>query len=223
MGLFLWALASGWVLGLSAAAPLGPTGLEAIRRAVRRGFWQGFLVGAGATAVDTLYLALVNLGLGTFVISHGPIGRGAWMIGAMVLGYLGVRSVSGALRPGGGGAPPPAVPAGAGGTAPVSPVTAAAGPLLAGALITGTNPVTMGLWLAVGATSMASWQARGTALRWAYTGGIVAGLLSWFVILAGIAARAGGWLSSDRRRWAEGVAGLVLLAFALYFARRAWI
>ena len=58
-----WALlASGVVLGLSIAAPLGPVNLAVIQRGLSEGFWGAFLLGVGSTAADLIDILLAYAG-----------------------------------------------------------------------------------------------------------------------------------------------------------------
>ena len=58
-----WALpASGVVLGLSIAAPLGPVNLALIQRGLSEGFRGAFLLGVGSTAADLIYILLAHAG-----------------------------------------------------------------------------------------------------------------------------------------------------------------
>src|SRR5688572_28080260 len=55
----LW---KGILLGLGAAAPIGPVNVEIARRSLRHGFRGGFLLGLGAVTVDVAYAVLASLG-----------------------------------------------------------------------------------------------------------------------------------------------------------------
>src|SRR5687767_6148015 len=65
MGLaILW---KGITLGLGAAAPIGPVNVEIARRALRGGFWPGFLLGLGAVSVDVTYVILASFSVRLFL------------------------------------------------------------------------------------------------------------------------------------------------------------
>ena len=57
-------VAQGLLLGWSVAWPPGPINAEMIRRALARGFWPAFAVGAGASSGDFAWAVAVALGAG---------------------------------------------------------------------------------------------------------------------------------------------------------------
>jgi threonine/homoserine/homoserine lactone efflux protein len=56
------------VLGLSLAAPVGPINIEMIKRGMFQGFWSSWLIGIGAMTADLLFMMLVYLGFGQFLL-----------------------------------------------------------------------------------------------------------------------------------------------------------
>jgi L-lysine exporter family protein LysE/ArgO len=56
-------LGKGILLGLGAAAPIGPVNVEIARRSLRNGFTSGASVGFGAVTVDVFYAILTGVGL----------------------------------------------------------------------------------------------------------------------------------------------------------------
>src|SRR5579884_1053905 len=96
----------GMGVGVALAAPIGPINIEIVRRGLRGGFTAGWLVGLGAVTADTIYCALVVSGL-------TPLADRPWLrvplffAGAVVLGYLGIAGVLGALSAREGAIPPP--------------------------------------------------------------------------------------------------------------------
>ncbi|RBW71005.1 LysE family transporter [Bacillus taeanensis] len=56
------------VLGLSLAAPVGPINIEMIKRGMFQGFWSSWLIGIGAMTADFLFMLLVYLGFGRFLL-----------------------------------------------------------------------------------------------------------------------------------------------------------
>ena len=59
----LSALASGTVIGLSIAAPVGPMAILCINRTLKAGMKAGISTGAGASTVHAAYASVVLLGL----------------------------------------------------------------------------------------------------------------------------------------------------------------
>jgi len=92
----LFIAAVGIAIGLSLAAPPGPVNAIIASRTVTRSWRAGFLVGAGATTADTIFLALS-------VMAHSLLGSvAAWLpyislVGAAVMAYFAWTAVR-ALR-----------------------------------------------------------------------------------------------------------------------------
>ena len=51
------------LLGISLAAPIGPSGVAVIQNGLRRGFRRAFLTGLGVTLADATYLLVVFFGI----------------------------------------------------------------------------------------------------------------------------------------------------------------
>ena len=71
----LSALASGAVIGLSIAAPVGPMAILCINRSLNAGVTAGISTGAGASTVHTTYASVVLLSLrhvGPFLLNYPP-------------------------------------------------------------------------------------------------------------------------------------------------------
>lgn len=84
----------GIVVGFLIAAPVGPVGLLCIRRALADGRTAAVIAGLGAAVADTFYGAVAALGLtlvSDFLFEwRTPLG----LVGAVLLGVLGVRAWS---------------------------------------------------------------------------------------------------------------------------------
>ena len=91
------ALLIGFGLGASVAAQLGPMSLLTIRSTLRNGVWVGLAIGAGIAVIDTLYAAAGAAGAGV-VLSFEPIRVVAGIVGAVVLVYLGAKTLWSAFR-----------------------------------------------------------------------------------------------------------------------------
>lgn len=97
MMLVLSLLARGILLGLSAAAPIGPVNVEIARRTLRHGFLSGFFTGLGAVTVDVFYMVLVGIGV-RLLIQHTAFYWALVMAGVVFLIYLGAASLRSAIR-----------------------------------------------------------------------------------------------------------------------------
>lgn len=67
-------IASGVVIGVAVAAPIGPINLMAIRNTLANGFWAGVFTGTGAVLGDGTFAAFAAFGItavSAFVIDYG--------------------------------------------------------------------------------------------------------------------------------------------------------
>src|SRR5258708_21256991 len=93
-------LARGCLLGIGAAAPIGPVNVEIARRTLRSGFRAGFALGCGAVTVDVAYAVCVSLaGPGLQSIqSHKVASAALGFAGGALLAYLGISCLRHAAR-----------------------------------------------------------------------------------------------------------------------------
>lgn len=82
----------GFIIGISIAAPIGPTAIMCLRKSLSNGFLSGFSAGLGGATACTVYGATVIFGL--TAISHFMIGAQLWirLIGGCFLIYLGIKT-----------------------------------------------------------------------------------------------------------------------------------
>jgi threonine/homoserine/homoserine lactone efflux protein len=194
------ALTVGLVLGGFVAAQVGPVSLLCIRTATRHGFRAAASIGAGAATVDVVYASLGVLGAAA-LIQVEPVGLVLGVVGAGVLGWMGLRTLRDAWR------------LRLGGEADVEVVSLPAS-YRTGLVATASNPLTIISWTAIfGAAATASLlDSSGSAI--ALLIGVMAGSGVWFVVLALVASRLGERLGR-RALWGIDVAaGVGLLGFA---------
>ena len=86
----LWFLAVGAVIGVLVAAPVGPVNVICIQRAIRKGALEGFLVGMGAAAGDTLFATVAAFGLSSISAMLLTIERWLAFGGALILLVMGI-------------------------------------------------------------------------------------------------------------------------------------
>jgi threonine/homoserine/homoserine lactone efflux protein len=191
-------LASGWLIGLAIALPVGPVITEIIRRGLRAGFLAAWLVGLGAAASHAILVSLTLLGMVALLdrpIWHAILG-GA---GILVLGYLGID----ALR---AGTAPPAA----------EDVSRAGRPFLAGFSIGISNPITLLWFLTVGGALIAAHSGGGTIrLAVAFGASFICGVLCWDTVVASVAGYGRRWMGARTLKTLNVTAGLVFFAFAL--------
>jgi threonine/homoserine/homoserine lactone efflux protein len=233
-------LVNGLLLGLGAAAPIGPVNIEIARRTLRFGRRAGFLLGCGAVTVDVCYAVITGLAVVGLVLQSPAVTRGLSLGGGIFLGYLAVgclrsairghepfgerrefaaadaEAAEGAATDGGESRPPlpffvPAVPR-------------AASHYFAGLLMTALNPMTLGFWFAVTSGAAAVPEAArnpGTVVTGAagyalpaVCAGVFAGALAWVVFFTTLVGRLRHFGGERWLRWADLAGGVTLLAFA---------
>ena len=191
-------IASGWLIGVAIALPVGPVITELIRRGLRGGFLQAWLVGLGAAASHAILVSLTLVGV--VALLDRPI----WHIilsgaGTGVLGYLGVAAFRASTTP------PDAGEEGQGGH-----------PFLVGFGIGISNPITLLWFLTVGGALIAA-HGGGGAGPLAVTFGVsfICGVLSWDTVVAGLAGYGRRWMGAKTLKALNVTAGLVFFGFAL--------
>lgn len=210
----------GVLLGLGAAAPIGPVNVQIARRVLRHGFLAGFALGCGAVSVDVFYAILSSFSF-MAVASRSAVDIALGVAGGLLLAYLGVLCLRGAWRD--LRADPLARDAGmSNGNLPSSagdqtPSTAAAHPgslgrsYVTGVLMTLLNPMTLAFWFAAVPGQIPKGDAG--ALPMICTG-VFIGTICWVIFFSGVLWAGGRY----RRSWwlaaADAVGGLMLLGFA---------
>src|SRR3990167_3451384 len=80
------------LLGLGAAAPIGPVNLEIIRRNLHHGFSTGFAFGAGACLADLTYLILLSIGILSF-LTNALILDWIGLVGSLIIAWFGFMNL----------------------------------------------------------------------------------------------------------------------------------
>jgi L-lysine exporter family protein LysE/ArgO len=200
-------LRRGILLGLGAAAPIGPVNVEIARRTLRGGFRPGFALGCGAVTVDVFYAALSSVSLRE-VINRPAVQRPVGIAAILILFYLAFLCFRGAIRTWRTRTDP---------LAPLStpPARAVRGAYLTGFFMTLLNPMTLVFWFVavpgvVG--SVTHDPRRDLPLIGA---GVFIGTLGWVVTFAGLLALVGRWRRNSWLAAADALGGVTLLCFAL--------
>jgi threonine/homoserine/homoserine lactone efflux protein len=188
----------GLVLGIGAAAPIGPVNVQIARRALTRGFWAGFALGCGAVTVDVTYAVLASLSLGP-LLTRPTIDRVVSVIGAAVLAYLGIGCLRSAARPAtlGSGA-----------------VHSSARNYFTGLIMTATNPMTLVFWFATVPSSVVPDPAHPTRDLLLVCAGVFAATIGWVCGFAGAMAVGKSLGKQGWVRVVDAAGGVLLLAFA---------
>jgi threonine/homoserine/homoserine lactone efflux protein len=193
----------GFGLGLFVGAQPGPVSLLCVRSVLRGAFATGVAIGAGAALIDLLYASLGLAGAASLLeIDALRIVLG--VVGALVLGAIGARTLWAAFRVRLGGETDEEV---------ATPRRAFATALAA----TASNPLTIATWAAIfGAASAAAvgdaaHSASGAALM---LGGVALGTLAAFSGLSLLVALVRSRFGPRLLATVDGVAGAGLLGFA---------
>jgi putative LysE/RhtB family amino acid efflux pump len=209
-------LAAAYVMGLAAAAPLGPVNMLAIRRGMIGGWRHTLACGIGSVAGDLILFSLVLLG-GRYLLSdlsNPTLQTVIAAIGVIVLLPLGlyflVRAVKEPLRAFAG-----ARKRWHEGTVPEH----LAADVAAGTALTIFNPATMVYWVGVTsnwlpyAHSILGSKAPGWGILMAATG-----LMTWFTTLTFVVRFMPDRLGPTFFRLVNATFGFILLAFATFCA-----
>lgn len=203
-------LRHGVLLGLGAAAPIGPVNVEIARRTLRAGFRHGFALGCGAVSVDVFYAVLSSLSLGAFLQRPAVLGpvRVAAVVLLLYLSFLCFRGARRTWRARGDAL-----------TSDAPPSTARRpslrGAYLTGVLMTLLNPMTVVFWFVgvPGTVGSITQDPRGDLPM--ICAGVFIGTLGWVVAFAGLLSFAGRYRRNSWLVAADLLGGVTLLCFAL--------
>ena len=194
------ALAVGFGLGLVVAAQIGPISLLCIRSVLRGSLAVGIAIGAGAAVVDALYAALGVLGAGEILERLPGLRLALGLVGAAVIGYLGIRTLWSAFR----------VRMGGEADEEVSGVRRA---FLTSLVATLSNPSTILSWAAIFAAASTA-KVTGDGAHALLVCGVLAGTFTWFSVLSTGVSMARRRIGDGLLRWVDGIAGAGLLLFS---------
>jgi threonine/homoserine/homoserine lactone efflux protein len=193
-------------LGISIAAPIGPSSLTVIQNGLRRGFLRAFLTGLGVTMADATILLVIYFGLSGFV--HLPLVKVLiWTLGAIVLLYLGSMSIREALGKI---------------DLETAKVSTTGNPLWVGFLVNISNPIAIIWWIGIFGSllgSAASSTAKMDALLSSST--ILIGILCWHSTTSLLTHWGRRFLNERTARIILVVAGVALILFGIRFAYNA--
>lgn len=170
-------LISGISTGFAICIPLGPSGLESIKRTVTYGFLEGFKVSMGAITADMSYLLIIHMGLANLLTATPRRESFFWIISGSVLVLLNVFNGKNRDKPS---------------------IFNAENfpPFLSGFLMTFINPMTLSLWLILSGTIVQFWHDTGIIYYFVFILSILITMISWFAVLNFLAAKGFKSLSS---------------------------
>lgn len=166
----LKAIIMGFVTGFIISIPLGPAGIESIKRTISKSFREGFTVSLGALSADVTYLLLINCGLSNLLSKNKRTESIFWIISGFILviiGYLSLKEKKHSMI-----------------NIDVLKFNKFDSlPFLSGFLITFSNPMTPTLWLTLSGTAIRAWYYAGTVYYYSFIFSIIAGMVFWFFLL----------------------------------------
>ena len=163
---FLKAVITGILTGLIVSIPLGPAGIESIKRTITIGFKKGFTVSIGALSADVTYMLLINCGLSNLLSANKKTEALFWIISGAILSLIGYSSIRKGEH-----------------VKSRNLKNQNLNSFFSGYFIVLTNPMTLSLWLTVSGTSIKAWQMVGRFYYITYMSSIVAGMVLWFAML----------------------------------------
>ncbi len=191
-----------FLLGISLAAPLGPSGVTIIQTGLRHGFLKAWITAMGVTMADATYLLIVYFGLARFV-QLLSVKVALWTLGAVVLSMLGYRSIREGLRSS---------------SIERNYASGKRPPLMVGYLVNISNPIAVVWWLAVFG-SILGMTPEGTPRISALTSGstILLGIFLWHSFLSALTTWGRRFLTDRLTSAISLVAGIALILFGLRF------
>jgi threonine/homoserine/homoserine lactone efflux protein len=210
-------LLAAYGMGFTAAAPIGPVNLLAIRRGVTIRWHHALACGTGAMTIDMAYFALVLLGgrWAVAYLSHPQVQSFLAVSGMIVCVPFGFHFLIKAVRP-----------AFLDIEDEQDTLTREKKPgmvadVAGGALLTAVNPMAPAYWAVVGVNWLASAGVKhGTGMAWLGLAAAATGFLTWFLILATIVRFMPNRLGPKFFRGVNVACGLMLLGFGVFCA---WI
>lgn len=190
---------TGFVIGFSIAAPVGPIGVLCIRRTLAEGRLHGLVSGLGAATADAIYGCIAGFGL-TF-ISDLLVKEQFWLrlVGGVFLCFLGVRTLLAKPRE----------------TEQSDKRTGLLGAYGSTFALTLTNPVTIlsfaAIFAGVGVGSTIVDYGSASLLVFS----VFAGSASWWLILSGTVNLLRKKVTPQVLRWINRVSGAIILGFGV--------
>lgn len=189
----------GVAIGFAIAAPIGPVGILCIRKALADGRGAAFVAGMGAALADTVFGAIVGLGLGAVAQFLDGWHVALKVVGGLFMIVLGIRTWRAAAF---------SVEAPRPGTGP-----GLWRDFVSTFLITITNPGTilgvMGVFAAMGAAAKPTSPAESGLL----VAGVFIGSTLWWLVLSAMASAVRTKFTPQRMRLFNHVSGASLLLF----------
>lgn len=198
------------ILGISIAAPLGPSTIAIIKNGLKHGFRSAITTAAGVVSADTTYVLIVFFGVSYFIAI--PIVKTiVWFLGTGVLLYLGYRSIKEAF-----------------GKIDLNQAEIKIKPgqnfFIAGYLINISNPLAIVWWLGVfGSILASSTQDVSRLIALLQSLAIVVGIVLWHSSLSLLTHFGKKLLNENTLRYVSVIGGIFMIYFGLRFGDNALI
>ena len=196
-------LIEGILLGLSVAAPVGPTNIELIRRGLKSGFGACIAFALGVEVALVIYLVAVFAGL-SFVTEVVWFNLLLSAFGVVVLFYLGFSNIKVLFSAD---------------SFDMSAGTQDSRHFVPGIVLTLTNPAVLLFWSGIIGANVAT-KDFNLGMSLSLSGGILIGVSLWFVALSALLHGGRRWITPRVFKVISAVAGLVLIGFGLNFGYR---
>ncbi len=195
-------IASGFVIGVAVAAPIGPINLMAIRNTLNHGFPAGVFTGTGAVLGDGTFAVFAAFGI--TAVSQFVIGYALWIqsIGGLILIATGLHIMRS--------------PADLTGTASVPPRSRPLALVGATYVLTITNPATMMGFIAIfgGVGNLVS-KPGDYAGATAMVAAVMLGSFAWWLVVSWLASLLRERMAGRALKYVNWVAGAVIVLFGL--------
>lgn len=167
----LKAIIFGFATGLVISVPLGPAGIESVKRTISLGYRMGFVVSLGAISADLAYLLLINAGLSNLLAANKRTEALFWIVAGIILTIIGYFSYKNKKDHRNSG------------LNFFKNSSLGSMPFLTGFLITFTNPMTPSLWLTLSGTVIRAWYYVDLFSYYTFIFSILVGMITWFALL----------------------------------------
>lgn len=198
----LKSIISGLATGIGICIPLGPAGIESIKRTLSKNFIEGFKVSLGAIAADMTYLLIINLGLSSLFLKSPKAEALFWIFcGAILVLFtlLCNNKNSGDNK------------------CHKFFNNTYLSPFPAGFIITFLNPLTPSLWIALSGTVISVWRIAGYIYFYSFIFSILVGMITWFALLNLFAAKGVKMLNPNTASKTSVLLKYILLIIGLSF------
>ena len=209
--------AIGVLLGAATGVPIGIANVAILDAATRVGSRRAHGLALGGALADATHAGIAFVGVGPVITAVGGLGGALYAVTGVLVGTYALAVVRDARRDAArraGWEPPVDADETADGARPGDRVVPG---VLAGYLLTASNPAALAAWVAIAGSFFAdATRPEGAVVAT----GIGIGSAAWFTFLARLGRRARG-LGAERRRQLSFALGVVLLVIAVAALTRA--